>query len=65
MVCIFIFRCGLQLFYRHSNTDEKVTFIFPDVLVPSGEKPVTTEKPKLLDEAAAAKKVSSQFAELK
>ena len=39
-------RCGLQLFYRHTNMDSKVTFIFPGILVKSGEKPVTTEKPK-------------------
>ena len=38
--------CGLQLFYRHTNMDHKVTFIFPGILVKSGEKPVTTEKPK-------------------
>ena len=50
------FRCGLLLFYRHTNKDEKVTFIFPDMLVQSGEKPVTTEKPEVLDEAAAQKK---------
>ena len=43
-------RCGLQLFYRHSNTDEKVTFIFADALIKSGEKPYQTEKPKFLDE---------------
>ena len=45
-----------MLFYRHTNKDEKVTFIFPDMLVQSGEKPVTTEKPEVLDEAAARKK---------
>ena len=50
------FRCGLLLFYRHTNKDEKVTFIFPDMLVQGGEKPVTTEKPEVLDEAAAQKK---------
>lgn len=44
------------MFYRHTNKDEKVTFIFPDMLVQSGEKPVTTEKPELLDEAAAMRK---------
>lgn len=43
-------RCGLQLFYRHNNTDEKVTFIFADALVKSGEKPYKTDKPKFLDE---------------
>ena len=51
-----ICRCGLILFYRHTNKDEKVTFIFPDMLVQSGEKPVTTEKPEVLDEAAVKKK---------
>lgn len=45
-----------MLFYRHTNKDEKVTFIFPDMLVQSGEKPVTTEKPEVLDEAAVRKK---------
>ena len=45
-----------MLFYRHTNKDEKVTFIFPDMLVQGGEKPVTTEKPEVLDEAAAQKK---------
>lgn len=45
-----------MLFYRHTNKDEKVTFIFPDMLVQSGEKPVTTEKPEVLDETAAAQK---------
>ena len=43
-------RCGLLLFYRLSKTDEKVTFIFADALVKSGEKPYQTEKPKFLDE---------------
>lgn len=38
------------------NTDEKVTFIFPDVLVQSGEKPITAEKPKELDAAAILRK---------
>lgn len=55
-MCMFSRRCGLLLFYRHTNKDEKVTFIFPDMLVQSGEKPVTTEKPEVLDEAAAQKK---------
>ena len=55
-MCFTFCRCGLLLFYRHTNKDEKVTFIFPDMLVQSGEKPVTTEKPELLDEAAAKRK---------
>ena len=38
----YVCRCGLGLFYRHSNTDEGVHFIFPGNLVRSGEKPVTT-----------------------
>lgn len=38
------------MFYRHTNADEKVTFIFADALVKSGEKPYQTEKPKFLDE---------------
>ena len=59
-VCI-LFRCGLLLFYRHTNKDEKVTFIFPDMLVQGGEKPVTTEKPEVLDEAAAQKKRRKVF----
>ena len=42
-------RCGLQLFYRHSSTDEKVTFIFAGALVKSGEKPYKTAKPKVMD----------------
>ena len=50
-----------MLFYRHTNKDEKVTFIFPDMLVQSGEKPVTTEKPEVLDEAAAQKKRKKVF----
>ena len=37
-------RCGLDLFYRHSNQDEGVNFIFPGSVVRSGEKPVTTMK---------------------
>ncbi|XP_064394980.1 STING ER exit protein-like [Halichondria panicea] len=49
-------KCSLQLYYRHVNTDEKVTFIFPDVLVQSGEKPITAEKPKELDAAAILRK---------
>lgn len=44
-------RCGLNLFYRHSNTDEQVTFIFDKSMVKSGEKPITTEKPKLLQDS--------------
>lgn len=40
-----------MLFYRHNNTDEKVTFIFADALVKSGEKPYQrAEKPKFLDQ---------------
>ena len=39
--------CSLELFYRHSKTEPKVTFLFPDMLVRSGDKPVTTEKPKV------------------
>ena len=50
-----------MLFYRHTNKDEKVTFIFPDMLVQGGEKPVTTEKPEVLDEAAAQKKRRKVF----
>lgn len=42
----FLPRCGLQLFYRHTNMDSKVTFIFAGTLVKSGEKPVTADKPK-------------------
>ena len=38
-------RCGLSLFYRHSNSDDAAHFIFPGSLVRSGEKPVTTMKP--------------------
>ncbi len=48
--------CDLSLFYRHTSTDENVTFIFPGVLRKSGEKPVTTEKPELLKEEEARKK---------
>ncbi len=51
----FVSRCNLPLYYRHSNTDETVTFIFPDVLVQSGDKAVTAEKPKEADKAAAKK----------
>ena len=51
------FRCGLLLFYRHNNTDEKVTFIFADALVKSGEEPYKVEKPKFLDEKAMKKRV--------
>ena len=49
-------RCGLLLFYRHTSSDDKVTFIFADALVLSGEKPYQAEKPKLLDEKAMKKK---------
>jgi len=44
------------LFYRHSSSNDKVTFIFSDAVVLSGEKPYQTEKPELLDEKALKKK---------
>ena len=47
-----------MLFYRHSSTDSQVTFIFDKALVKSGEKPITTEKPKLLDQPLKSRKVS-------
>lgn len=50
MCYVALSRCGLELFYRLSKSDEKVTFIFADALVKSGEKPYQTEKPKFLDE---------------
>ena len=43
-------RCNLDIFYRHSNTDEGVHFIFPGSLVRSGEKPVTTMKAEPISE---------------
>ena len=43
-------RCSLPLYYRHSNTDVKVTFVFPGSLVKSGDKPVTTVKPRVLSD---------------
>eukprot|EP00731_Ephydatia_muelleri_P037488 Em0484g6a len=52
-------KCGLPLYYRHSNTDVKVTFVFPGSLVKSGDKPVTTAKPKVLrdDQQPPSRKV--------
>ncbi|CAI8000521.1 UPF0428 protein CXorf56 homolog [Geodia barretti] len=43
-------KCNLDIFYRHSNTDEGVHFIFPGSLVRSGEKPVTTMKAEPISE---------------
>jgi hypothetical protein len=43
-------KCRLDIFYRHSNTDEGVHFIFPGGLVRSGEKPVTTMKAEPISE---------------
>lgn len=45
------------MFYRHTKADEKVTFIFADALVKSGEKPYQTEKPKLMDQKALKRRV--------
>ena len=50
-------RCGLPLFYRHTDMDTKVTFIMNEALVKSGEAGVTTETPKTLQPAAGRKKV--------
>ena len=47
-----------MLFYRHSSADNQVTFIFDKALVKSGEKPITTEKPKVLDQPLRSRKVS-------
>ena len=54
-VRFFLPRCGLQLFYRHTNMDSKVTFSFAGTLVKSGEKPVTADKPKRKPERAGRK----------
>ena len=51
-VCSNSNRCGLALFYRHTNQDEGVHFIFPGILVRSGEKPVTTMKAEPIAEPA-------------
>ena len=48
-----------MLFYRHSNTDDQVTFIFDKSLVKSGQKPITTEKPRLKDETSSRRKVNN------
>lgn len=46
-----LIRCGLNLFYRHSD-DERVTFIFDQALVKSGEKPVNAQATPAVDETA-------------
>ena len=55
-VFVSLCRCGLALFYRHSNTDERFMFIFDKAIIKSGEKPITTEKPKVLDETRPRRK---------
>ena len=34
-----------MLFYRHGPGESSVTFVFPNALVKSGDKPVTTKRP--------------------
>ncbi|XP_003389074.1 PREDICTED: UPF0428 protein CXorf56 homolog [Amphimedon queenslandica] len=48
-------QCGLNLFYRHSD-DERVTFIFDQALVKSGEKPVNAQATPAVDESSLPSK---------
>lgn len=45
----------MDLFYRHSE-DEKVTFIFNQSMIKSGEKPVAAEKPEHLEDTTLPNK---------